>query len=54
MPNLLPLYLYSRYRQGVSVESLANELGISAEVVSLRLEAARLCFDYQCSLNVRR
>ena len=54
MPNLLPLYMYSRYSQGVSVESLANELGLTPEVVTLRIEAARLCFDYQCSLEVRR
>lgn len=54
MPNLLPIYLYSRYRQGVSVDTLANELGLSPDVVRLRIEAARLCFDYQCSLEVRR
>ena len=54
MPNLLPIYLYSRYRQGMTVEALASELGLTPEVVSLRIEAARLCFDYQCSLELRR
>lgn len=52
MPNPLPLYLYARYAQGVSVERMAAEVGMPVDQVRLRLEAARLCFDHQCILAV--
>ena len=48
MPQQWRLYLYTRSREGATSEQLEKELGIPAEELEIRLEAARLCFEKQC------
>ena len=40
--------MYKRHREGASVNLLEREFGLTAEEISLRVEAARLCFEKQC------
>ena len=48
MPQQWRLYLYRRSRAGATPEDLERELGLPAEEIALRVEAARLCFEKQC------
>ena len=48
MPQYWRIYMYQRNRDGISPEQLQRELGIPAEEIATRLEAARLCFEKQC------
>jgi len=47
MPQLWRIYMYQRNRYGASPEQLQTELGLPAEEIGMRLEAARLCFEKQ-------
>jgi hypothetical protein len=42
------MQMYKRHREGASVDLLEREFGLTAEEISLRVEAARLCFEKQC------
>ncbi len=48
MPKLSSIYIYKRYRDGTSVDQLGREMGMAAEDIAVRVEAARLCFEKQC------
>jgi hypothetical protein len=48
MPQYWRIYMYQRNRDGISPEQLQRELGLPAEEIATRLEAARLCFEKQC------
>jgi hypothetical protein len=50
MPQQWRLYLYKRSCEGATSEQLQKELGMPAEELEVRLEAARLCFEKQCLL----
>ena len=50
MPQQWRFYLYRRSRAGATPEDLEQELGLPAEEIALRVEAARLCFEKQCVL----
>jgi len=54
MPQQWRFYLYRRSCAGATPEQLQKELGLPAEEIALRVEAARLCFEKQCFLaNLR-
>ncbi|MBV9506445.1 MAG: hypothetical protein JO323_15715 [Acidobacteriia bacterium] len=48
MPQQWRLYMYQRSREGATSEQLEEELGMPAEELEIRLEAARLCYEKQC------
>lgn len=47
MPRLFASKLYLATKQGYSCEEIASILGLPLEWVEERIEAARLCFDFQ-------
>ncbi len=47
MPRLFASKLYLATKQGYSCEEIASILGLPLDWVEERIEAARLCFDYQ-------
>lgn len=47
MGQLLSTDLYLQYADGAAPEELAAHYGMSVHTVSERIEAARLCFEYQ-------
>jgi len=51
MPQYWRIYMYQRNRDGISPEQLQCELGIPAEEIAARLEAARLGHD---TMTVKR
>ena len=52
MPTLFTSRLYFANRRGFSAEEIAEALGMPIDWVEERLEAARLCFEYQVVPNV--
>jgi hypothetical protein len=47
---ILSIELYLANKRGVAVERLAEALGLSVETVEQRMEAARLCVEYQINM----
>ena len=48
--GIFSIELYLAHRNGTTVDQLASTLGIDEEVVRQRIEAARLCVEYQIQL----
>ena len=48
MPQQWRLYLYRRSCAGATPEELQQEMGLPADEIAVRVEAARLCFEKQC------
>lgn len=48
MPQQWRLYLYHRSCDGATPEELQEEIGMPVDEITLRVEAARLCYEKQC------
>ena len=48
--GIFSLELYLAHGNGKSVDEIAISLGVDEEVVRQRVEAARLCVEYQIQL----
>ena len=48
--GILSVELYLAHRNGTSVDQIASALGLDEDVVRQRIEAARLCVEFQIDL----
>jgi hypothetical protein len=47
---ILSIELFLAHKAGKSIEEIAAALGVPADVIALRIEAARFCVDYQLKM----
>ena len=47
---ILSIELYLANRHGVAVERIAEALGVSVDTIEQRMEAARLCVEFQMKM----
>ena len=47
---ILCIEMYLAHKRGVTVERLAEALGLSVSLIEQRMEAARLCVEYQIGM----
>jgi hypothetical protein len=48
--GILSIELYLANKRGVTIERLAEALDVAVSVIEQRLEAARLCVEYQLKM----